>query len=226
MNHEGTVSHAVAEPIDAAPDLLRVRAGDPRILVDALDAHVELELDIEYELHDDAYLFFVGTLTDDSETVETAGTGEEERGLEINELGFGYLFGERVVSELTLGRMEFVSASEWWVWWDEELDAVRLQSSYSGFASMLAYSRALAPDMTNEDFIDPEEDDVGRALLSLAWYPDDDQALIFYYISPADGGSDFEASQRKTVVAVQPRKVESIVEVGGGSEYDVTLSGH
>ena len=40
--------------------------------------------------------------------------------------------------------------------------------------------------MTNEDFIDPEEEDLRRVLLSLAWYPGDNQALIFYYLDQAD----------------------------------------
>ena len=46
----------------------------------------ELELDLEYALGDDAYLFFVGTLVDDSETLETAGNEEESRGLEVSQL--------------------------------------------------------------------------------------------------------------------------------------------
>ena len=105
-----------------------VTLGDEREEDRLVIEEYELELDLEYALGESAYLFFVGTLTDDSETVETAGISEDETGLEINELGFGYLFGDSIVSELTVGRMEFVSASEWWVWWDEELDAVRLQS--------------------------------------------------------------------------------------------------
>ena len=159
----------------------------------------ELELALEYEARDDLYLFFVGTLVDDSETLDPAGPRETDRGLEINQLGLGYLFGESVVSEANIGRLEFKSASEWWVWWDEELDAIRLQSSYGDFSSMLALAEQQAPELTSQDDIDPEQDGLRRSFLTLAWSIDADQSLIFYYLDQQDRSSGYRIGQSEDI---------------------------
>jgi len=155
----------------------------------------ELELALEYEVSSELYLFFVGTLVDDSETLQTSGIQEEDRGLEINQLGAGYLFGDTVASDLNVGRLEFQSASEWWVWWDEELDGVRLQSSFGEFSTMLALTEPQAPALTNQDDIDAEEEGLRRAMLTLAWYLNDEQSLIFYYLDQQDRSDDFRVGQ-------------------------------
>ena len=186
----------------------------------------ELELDLEYALGDDAYLFFVGTLVDDSETLETAGNEEESRGLEVSQIGFGYLFGETVASELSVGRMEFLSASEWWVWWDEELDAVRLQSSYASFSAMLALSSAQAPELTSDDFIDPEEEDLRRALASLAWHIDDEQALILYYLDQVDESSSYRIGEVEDIERVDEQDADlAWIGVSYLGEFDLAAAG-
>jgi hypothetical protein len=110
-------------------------------------------------------------------------------------MGVGYVFGEDPVSDLNVGRMEFLSASEWWVWWDEELDAVRLQSTYGAFDSMLAVAEEQAPENTDEDFIDPEIDGLRRQLLSLAWELAEGQSLILYYLDQEDRSSSFRIGE-------------------------------
>ncbi|MCP4231516.1 MAG: hypothetical protein GY771_15405, partial [bacterium] len=83
-----------------------------------LERDIELEFDLEYQISDNAYLFFTGALIDETETIETSGLEEDVTGLERRELGLGYYFGDEIRSELTVGRMEFSSLSEWWLWWD------------------------------------------------------------------------------------------------------------
>ena len=186
----------------------------------------ELELALEYEVSDDFYLFFVGTLIDDSETLETSGVAEEDRGLEINQLGFGYLFGETVVSELNLGRLEFLSASEWWVWWDEELDAVRLQSSYANFDSMLALAEPQAPELTDQDDIDPEEDGLRRSFLTFAWSVRADQSLIIYYLDQQDRSDGLRVGDIEDIDRIDEEDADlTWIGISYLAEFDLDAAG-
>ena len=161
-----------------------------------LEQDLEFEFALEYLVTDDFYLFFTGALIDESETIETAVAGErdvkdEVSGLERKAIGLGYFFGGAVDSQLRLGRTEFVSASEWWLWWDEELDAIRLDSAWRDFELTLGLAEELARESTGVDFIDPEFDSVRRLLLSLAWEFADEQSLILYYLDQRDESRSF-----------------------------------
>lgn len=166
-----------------------VTLGDDQSEDRLVEEEYEFEISLDYQVNEALYLFFTGTLTDDREIVETAGSEEKTQGLERTEMGVGYYFGETLVSDLNVGRVEFSSASEWWVWWDEELDSIRLQSNYGAFDSMLALAEEQAPENTDDDFIDPELDDVRRQFLSLAWQVANGQSLIFYYLDQQDNSS-------------------------------------
>ena len=155
----------------------------------------EIEFALEYQLNDNLYLFFSGALKDETETIETIGRKEEVSGLERKEIGVGYLFGKEMPSHLRVGRTEFTSASEWWLWWDEELDSIRLDSSYGDFEVTLGLAQELARESTGVDFIDPEIDDVKRVLLSLAWEFADDQSLILYYLDQSDDSRSFNPGE-------------------------------
>ncbi|MCP4980570.1 MAG: alginate export family protein [Gammaproteobacteria bacterium] len=156
-----------------------------------VEEEYEIEFALEYQVNDDLYLFFTGALIDETETIETFGLEEDTSGLERKEIGVGYFFGKDFASHLRFGRTEFVSASEWWLWWDEELDAIRLDSSFRDFEATLGLAQELARESTDDDFIDPEIDDVKRILLSLAWEFADDQSLILYYLDQTDDSRSF-----------------------------------
>jgi hypothetical protein len=155
----------------------------------------EIEFALEYQVNDDLYLFFTGALIDETETIETLGLEEDTSGLERKEIGVGYFFGKDIASHLRFGRTEFVSASEWWLWWDEELDAIRLDSSFRDFEMTLGLAEELARESTDDDFIDPEFDGVKRLLLSLAWEFADDQSLILYYLDQSDDSRSFNVGE-------------------------------
>ncbi len=155
----------------------------------------EIEFALEYQVDDKLYLFFSGALKDETETLETIGRKEDVSGLERKEIGVGYLFGKEIPSHLRFGRSAFVSASEWWLWWDEELDSIRLDSSYGDYEVTLGLARELARESTGVDFIDPEIDDVKRVLLSLAWEFSDDQSLILYYLDQSDDSRSFNVGE-------------------------------
>ncbi len=152
----------------------------------------EIELDLEYEVNDTFYLFLTAALVDETETVENSGVEESVSGLERKRIGAGYLFGETVHSELTVGRLEFVSASEWWLWWDEELDAVRLESYYGDYDVMLGFAEEQARENTDDDFIDPEFDGVKRSMLNLGWEVAPRQSIILYYLDQRDDSKSFQ----------------------------------
>ncbi len=151
----------------------------------------EIELDVEYQVDDRLYFFFTGALIDESESVEPRGEDDDVSGLERKRLGVGVLFGDEVGSELNIGRMEFESASDWWIWWDEELDAIRLESEYRSLEGLLAFAKEQARDSTGADFIDPEFDGVGRLIANLAWEFAPAQSLNLYYLDQEDDSKRF-----------------------------------
>ena len=155
----------------------------------------EFEFSLEYQLTENSYLFFTGALIDETETVENSGVEDDVSGLERKQMGFGYFFGETIKSEFNIGRMEFVSASEWWLWWDEELDAVSLDSTYGDLEATLVLAEEQARESTGVDFIDPEFEDVRRIMLSLAWEFNPGHSLILYYLDQADDSQSFNVGE-------------------------------
>ena len=158
---------------------------DPR--VDKLTTQdYELELALEYSVNDNVYFFLTAGLVDETETVKPVDEKDEASGLERKQMGMGVFFGEEVSSEFILGRREFVSAGEWWIWWDEELDAISLDSAYGNFETLFGVAEEQWKESTNDDFVDPEIDDVLRFIVSLSWEFTDNQSLNFYYLDQDD----------------------------------------
>ncbi|MDH3537530.1 MAG: alginate export family protein [Gammaproteobacteria bacterium] len=157
-----------------------------------VEADLEFEFSLEYLVNENLYLFLTGALIDETVTLETAGNKDAKSGLERKQVGIGYFFGEQIKAELNLGRMEFVSASEWWLWWDEELDAIRLESTYGDFEAMLALAEEQARTSTGDDFIDPEFDAVRRVILSLGWEVAANHNLVFYYLDQSDNSGSLD----------------------------------
>ncbi len=146
----------------------------------------ELELALEYTVNDNLYFFLVAGLVDETETIKPVDEKDETSGLERTEMGVGVYFGETIQSEFILGRREFVSASEWWIWWDEELDAVSLDSSYGDFETLIGFAEEQWEESTDDDFVDPEIDGVQRLITSLSWEFADSHSLNFYYLDQND----------------------------------------
>jgi len=157
----------------------------------------ELELALEYTVNDNLYFFLVAGLVDETETVKPVDVKDETSGLERKEMGVGIYFGEEIASEFILGRREFVSASEWWIWWDEELDAISLDSAYGNFETLIGVAEEQWEESTDDDFVDPEIDGVRRFIASLSWEFAAGQSLNLYYLEQDDNSSshnvgDFE----------------------------------
>ncbi len=160
---------------------------------------LEFEFALDYGFTQSLYLFFVGALIYETETVDDLGREDSVSGLERVQMGLGYLFGDTVQSELRIGRSEFESTGERWPWWDEELDALRLDSSYRDFEITLGLAEELAAENTDIDDIEPELEDVRRLLLNLGWEFADGQVLELYYLDQRDNSKSLEIGEFEDV---------------------------
>ena len=152
----------------------------------------EFEFDLLYQFDDHWYAFFAGSLVDEVETIEPVGFEEEDvSGFERRQIGIGVEFGDEIASNFSMGRVEFLGIGEWWLWWDEELDAIKLESSYGDFEALIGLAEEQARENTDRDFIDPEIDKVRRVIASLGWAIGDSQSLHFYYLDQRDDSSSF-----------------------------------
>ena len=155
----------------------------------------ELAFTIEYQASDQLYFYFGGSLIDEAEEIKPNGEDESLSGFERGEIGFGYSFGSEITSEIRVGRREFISASDWWYWWDEDLDSVSLDSRWGKFEALIAIAEEQAREVTDMDFIDPEQEDVRRILLGFDWEFADNQLLQFYYLDQDDRSSAYRDGQ-------------------------------
>jgi hypothetical protein len=155
----------------------------------------EFELNLEYSLSDRTYLFLDASLFANSETIEPSDERDSESGIDGKQLGISMAFGEAQNHVAKLGRIEFVSRSEWWIWWDEGIDAISLESFSGELSGLLAVGQQLAPQSTAYDYIDPEQKDVLRILGRLSWQFSDEQALILYYLEQADSSPSYSLGE-------------------------------
>jgi len=169
--------------------------GDDRELDRLVIEEYEFELDLEYSLNERSYLFLNTSLFADSETVKPIDERESESGIERKQMGIAMAFGEEQNYEAKIGRIEFVSQSEWWIWWDEELDAVSLDSYFGGLSGLLVIAEEVAPETTAHDYIDPEQKDVRRIIASINWQFTGEQALTLYYLDHTDNSSSYTAGE-------------------------------
>ena len=191
-----------------------------------VEEDLEFEVALEYRVTNDFYLFLTAALIDESETIETAGIEDDVSGLERKAIGFGYFFGKDLVSHLRVGRTEFVSASEWWLPWDEELDAIRLDSSYGDIEATLALAEEQARESTGVDFIDPEFDGVRRLLLEIAWEFADGQSLLIHYIDQTDNSSSYDIGEFEDDDRIDEEDADlEWVGIGYQGEFDLDAVG-
>jgi alginate production protein len=88
----------------------------------------------------------------------------------IVERGEMWLDSENIAGSgvnLEIGRLNFEDDRRWW--WDEELEAVRVEYERKTFSASLAAAYELAPSRLDQDFIDPEHDDVLWLVGEASW---------------------------------------------------------
>ncbi|MBW9262276.1 MAG: alginate export family protein [Candidatus Thiodiazotropha sp. (ex. Lucinisca nassula)] len=162
----------------------------------------EIEFDLEYHRHDQLSLFFTGALMDESEIIKSADLKTGRSGLELREIGIAYLFGDVIDAEFKIGRVEYESMSRWWSLWDDELDIVSLQLWYEDLEAFFSVAEQQAVESTDEDFIDPEIDDIQRVILSMSWELLDGQILNFYYLKQKDNSSPYRIGDSEEYIRI------------------------
>jgi len=169
--------------------------GDDPLVDKLIEEDYEFELALEYTVNDNLYLFLVAGLVDETATVKPVNEKDEVKGIERKQMGLGAYFGEEINSEFILGRRKFVSASKWWIWWDEELDSISLDSAYGNFVTLIGVAEEHWKTFTDDDFIDPEIDGIRRIITSLSWEIATDQSLIFYYLDQDDNSDSHNVGE-------------------------------
>jgi alginate production protein len=125
---------------------------------------------------------------------------------------------------IDVGRLQFEDERRWW--WDEELDAVRIEYEAQRFDVALAYAREMAPRRLDRHYIDPEHERVRRWLLeaSFDWRPNhalelfalrhDDRSHAEMPGQTVDRGREDEADARLTWLGA---RMMGGLELSGGS---------
>ena len=98
---------------------------------------------------------------------------------------------------LQAGRQDFRERREWW--WDEELDAVRLRFDDKDLHMELALARELAKVSSEQDFIDPEREDVTWLIGHVNWQWRKRQLLELFLLDQGDDSSAYTVGQPVTV---------------------------
>jgi hypothetical protein len=99
------------------------------------------------------------------------------------ERGEMWLYSENVAGShvnLEIGRLDFEDERRWW--WDEELDAVRVEYEAETFSFELALARELAPSRFDRSDVDPDDDRVLRLIGETSWDWSADHALELFVL--------------------------------------------
>ena len=192
---DGSILIYVFEFTVTGSELDKVTLGDEPDADRLVEEEFELEFFLEYLASNQVYYYFGGSLIDETEEVKPNGERDHASGFERGEMGVGYTFGDLVESEVRVGRREYLSSSDWWFWWDEDLDSVSLESRWGPLEGMVALAEEQAPEVTDMDFIDPENEDVRRVLANFDWQFAEGQLLQFYYLDQNDRSSSYVDGQ-------------------------------
>ena len=131
---------------------------------DVLTLELGAELEFLYQLSKNVAFFFEGKLTYEGDIHAEDGDEESDTIIERGEmwLYLGRLFGSDF--GLQIGRQAFQDEREWW--WDEDLDAFRLYYDSKFFQFEIGLAQELAKTASDENQLDPEEEDIMRILFN------------------------------------------------------------
>ncbi len=126
-----------------------------------------------------------------------ASGAENVSDLEV-ERGEMWLYGEDLLPNrygvrlnIDLGRLHFEDERRWW--WDEELDAVRIEIEGETTDLTVAVARELAPRTIGQGHIEPQHDGVLRVLAEASWNWRQDhtlQVLALHHVDSASSEHD------------------------------------
>lgn len=103
------------------------------------------------------------------------------------ERGEMWLYSENVAGShvnFEIGRLDFDDERRWW--WDEELDAVRLEYERETFSLALALAYEIAPGRSDRSYVKPEQERVLRLLGEASWDWRSDHTLELFLLHHRD----------------------------------------
>jgi alginate production protein len=153
---------------------------------DAEDLLLEQGLEVEafYALGGNAFLFAQGTLGYERQLHAPGDPSQIES--TFVERGETWIHFQRIAGkpvQLEIGSLDFEDDRTWW--WDDDLDAVRLE--YEGPVDVeLAVARELGARRSDQDGVEPERERVLRFIAEASWEWSEDHALELYAIHQHD----------------------------------------
>jgi len=147
-----------------------IASSDAPLEDDRLLLEQELEGELFYTLGEPLSFFAQARLRWDRDLLSETPNGADDWYLERGEMWIfaADLFGSGI--DLDVGRLEFEDDRRWW--WDEELDAVRLEwegGPEEAFGAELAFGSDLGRTRSDLSRLDPDEEDRLRVIGSLSW---------------------------------------------------------
>ena len=141
----------------------------------------EFQLEALYKLGGNSRIFLEMKGLTEIETQKEAGGESSDATVERGQMWI-YLDGP-LGSAIQVGRMNFRERRSWW--WDDDLDAVRLQIVGSSLTAQVAWARELAPTVVSRE-IDPAQEDVRRVLAHVGWRYLRRHNLELFYLNQRD----------------------------------------
>jgi hypothetical protein len=150
-------------------------------------ADQDLQLEVYYSPADDVAVFVEGELSWEQELHDDLGPKESDLYVQRGEM---WLYLSRVAGtgfDFELGRVNFEDWRRWW--WDEELDALRVSYRSEAVFAALAVNQELLPTRSDQDFVDPEQEDVFRVLAESSWSYRPNHRLGLFFLHQDDHSS-------------------------------------
>jgi len=94
---------------------------------------------------------------------------------------------------LQIGRQNFAENREWW--WDEDLDALRLDARFNDFLFEVAVAEELGREDLNAAHADAEDQDIFRILARGSLRLSSELAVDLFFVSQRDHSTDFDVGQ-------------------------------
>lgn len=126
-------------------------------------------------------------LIDEQKVYDDARPNESESEIERGEtwVHFARLFGAGIA--LRVGRQNFAEPRRWW--WDDDLDAARFYYKRDPIRLSVGIAEELARESSEDNFIDPDQDDVRRLFGQASWRLSDSLVLDAFYLGQRDDSS-------------------------------------
>ncbi|MCB1765927.1 MAG: alginate export family protein [Candidatus Competibacteraceae bacterium] len=143
----------------------------------------EIQLGLSYRRGDFLIFGEIKGIADQAVYADDRPGGSEEA-LERGEM---WLLFNRVLDgnySLQIGRQNFLDPRLWW--WDADLDAVRFYYDHPPWRFYVGVAKALGRVSTNEDFIDPEDQDLQRLLGHAGWKVSNQLHLAGFLLAQRD----------------------------------------